>query len=160
MAKRVGPIGRFGRTTMLLWLIVGSIGFTVVDFMVFKHLNLMINIGFRFDALAHFQSVVIWRLAAEIIFDIVLLTIAIGRLHDVGQSGWWLAGLAAIPTLAVISGVSWLAMLAVIGWIALLFWPGTIGPNQYGADRLGWKSREDYEAQKRALEAEARSYSR
>nr|WP_294815528.1 DUF805 domain-containing protein [uncultured Sphingomonas sp.] len=158
--KSIWSVGRFGRGTMLLLLLAGSIGFNVVDFLAFKQLNLMINIGFRFDALPNYSHVPLWRTAAEIAFDILLLIIAIGRLHDVGRSGWWLSGLVLVPLLAVGAGLPSLALLALIGWIALLFWPGTLGPNLYGPDRLGWESREQYEAQKLALEAEAKSWSR
>lgn len=152
-------IGRYGRGTILLWLVLGSIGFNVLDFIVFKHLSLMINVGFRFDALSNYASVPVWRTAAEIAFDIALLVIAIGRLHDVERSAWWLAALVMIPLFAALIDVPAIAFLALVGWVALLFWPGTIGPNRYGPDPLGWGSREQFDAQKRALEAEAKSYS-
>ena len=89
--KSIWSVCRFGRGTMLLLLLAGSIGFNVVDFLAFKQLNLMINIGFRFDALPNYSHVPLWRTAAEIAFDILLLIIAIGRLHDIGRSGWWLS---------------------------------------------------------------------
>jgi uncharacterized membrane protein YhaH (DUF805 family) len=158
--KSIWPIGRFGRGTMFLFLLIGGIGFNALDFFAFKHLSLMINIGFRFDAFWNISYAPLWRIAAEIAFDILLLIIAVGRLHDVGRSGWWLSLLLLIPVLAVAIGLPVLAMLALFGWIALLFWPGMIGPNRYGPDRLGWGSREQYEAQKLALETEAKSYSR
>jgi uncharacterized membrane protein YhaH (DUF805 family) len=155
----VKSIGRYGRGTILLWLVLGSIGFNVLDFMVFKQLSLMINVGFRFDALSSYSTAPIWRIATEIAFDIALLVIAIGRLHDVERSAWWLSALVLIPLFAALVGAPAIALLALAGWIALLFWPGTIGPNRYGPDPLGWGSREQFEAQKRGLEAEAKAYS-
>lgn len=154
-----GVIGRQGRGTILLLLIVGSIGFAALDLLMFRRLNLMINVGFRFDALSSVGVAPLWRSAADAIFNLVLLFVAIGRLHDIDRSGWWLLGLVAIPVFAVLTGAPWIALVALAGWIALLFWPGTIGPNRFGADPGGWASREQYEAQKKALEAEARSYS-
>jgi uncharacterized membrane protein YhaH (DUF805 family) len=153
-------IGRYGRGTILLLLLVGSIGFNAVDFMVFQRLSLMLNVGFRFDALGNPAAVPAWRSAAEAAFNIILLVVAIGRLHDADKSGWWLLGLVALPIVALLIGAPSIALVALVGWIALLFWPGTIGPNRFGADRSGWASREQYDAQKATLEAEARSYSR
>lgn len=159
-SRSYAGIRRYGRGTILLLLLVGSIGFTAVDFLAFQRLSLMLNVGFRFDALGNPSGAPIWRSAADAAFNIVLLVVAIGRLHDIDKSGWWLLGLVAMPLVAVLIGAPSIALVAFVGWIALLFWPGTIGPNRFGADRSGWASREQYEAQKQALEAEARSYSR
>ena len=58
-----------------------------------------------------------------IFFALPMLMEQFKRWHDIGRSGWWIL-LNFIPYVAVIVPV-------VIGFI-----PGTVGPNDYGADPL------------------------
>lgn len=58
-------------------------------------------------------------------FTVATVMVSIRRLHDLNRSGW-LAVLQFIPIANVILG------------IYLLFFKGTYGPNEYGADPLGF----------------------
>jgi uncharacterized membrane protein YhaH (DUF805 family) len=145
------PIGRAGRGTMLLWLILGSVGFAALKFYCFHRLDLSILFGFRFEAIALPAAYPLWYVALEAIFDLALLVVVIARLHDIEKPGWWLLGLVALDAAAGLLGMAALSLVALLLWIALIFWPGTFGPNRYGKHPLGWESREQYEAQMRAL---------
>lgn len=145
------PIGRAGRTTMLLWLLLGSVGFNALNFYLFNRLDLMLELGFSFRAIFHPDRFPPWYLAVEVAFNLALVVVAIARLHDIERPGWWLLGVLALAGAARLPGLSFLAMVAILLWIALIFWPGTFGRNRYGKDPLGWESREQYEAQMQAL---------
>ncbi|MEN2712925.1 DUF805 domain-containing protein [Sphingomonas sp. NPDC092331] len=146
------PIGRAGRGAMFLWLMLGSLGFTAIKFFAFRQVALgSIQLGFRSEAIAHPTFFPLWYVALEAAFDLALLVVAIARLHDIGKPGWWLFGFVALAALASLPGLGVLLLVALVLWIALLFWPGTFGPNAYGPHPLGWESREQYEAQMRAL---------
>lgn len=136
---------------MFLWLLLGSIGFGALKFALFLRLDMGIELGLRFEAIAHPGHFPAWYAALEAVFDLALIVVAIARLHDIDRSGWWLAGIAGIGSAAVWAILGPLYVLSLILWLALLFWPGTFGPNRYGAHPLGWESREQYEAQMRAL---------
>lgn len=150
------PIGRAGRGTMLGWLVLGSVGFSIVQWFAFQRLDLSIKLGFRADAISHFDVFPFWYPALELLFDIGLIVVAIARLHDIGKSGWWLATIAAAAVLATITGSGAIGLMIIVAWLALLLWPGTFGANEFGADRLGWESREQYEAQMQELRESAR----
>lgn len=145
------PIGRTGRGGMFLWLILGSLGFAAIKFFAFRQVDLHILLGFRFEALISAALLPLWYVALEIAFDAALVVVAIGRLHDIDKPGWWLAALVGLAALSAVPGLGLLVLVALALWLALLFWPGTFGPNRYGAHPLGWESREQYEAQMRAL---------
>jgi uncharacterized membrane protein YhaH (DUF805 family) len=151
------PIGRAGRTVLFFWLLLGSLGFAAVKFRVFGMLDLSPHLGLRLDALARPELYPLWYLALELLFDLALAVVAIGRLHDMDKPGWWLAGLVAptgmvaLTRLAGLPGAGLLGLVLLPFWLALLAWPGTFGRNRYGADPLGWESRAQYEAQMQAL---------
>lgn len=151
MIRLKRPIGRLTRSKLLLWLLVGSLGFALLDWFAFSRINLMLNPGFQLDAIRSFHDVLVWRVVLEVLYNAVLTVAAIARLRDVSRSGWWLLGLIMLPV-AVAAGASPVVGLVVLaGWLALLFMPGTIGPNRYWPDPRGWKSREHFDAQARAL---------
>ena len=137
---------------MLACLILGSVGFIFADLQLSGRLRLTLDLGFQWRALRDIANAPLWRIAAEVVYDLVLIYLAVGRLHDISRSGWWLAALAALPFAGLAIGLPEIGAVTIIGWLALVFWPGTIGPNAYGGDPRGWKSREQYEAQKAALE--------
>lgn len=147
------PIGRGGRGAMLAWLVIGSLGFGLLNWFAFHRLDLTINLGFR---LSRFGSLPIWYHGLELFFDLALVAVAVARLHDIGKSGWWLAIIAAGALLANVTGSGAISMLILAMWLALLVWPGTLGPNPFGADPKGWKSREHYETQMRELAEQAK----
>jgi uncharacterized membrane protein YhaH (DUF805 family) len=150
-AQRFFPIGRCTRGRIVALLIVGSIGTFAADFAATGRVELMLNLGFRFDALSDPANYAWWRIAAEAVFGLILVYAAVGRLHDISRPGWWLAILLALPFAGETIGLPELAFVSLIGWLALIFWSPTIGPNAYGADPRGWKSREQFETQQAAL---------
>ena len=88
--------------------------------------------------------------------DFAFLWIAVRRFHDQDRPGW----LALIPTLVALPYAAGLdvpeplgpiVLLVLILWLVALFLPGTFGPNRYGPDPRGWRSREHYLEQQRAL---------
>ncbi|MDQ0251206.1 uncharacterized membrane protein YhaH (DUF805 family) [Sphingomonas kyeonggiensis] len=146
------PIGRAGRGTMFLWLLLGSLGFSAIKFLVFHRIDIgAIQLGLRSEAIAHPTAFPLWYVALEAAFDLALLVVAIARLHDIGKPGWWLFGFVALAALSALPGLGFLILVGLILWLALLFWPGTFGPNAYGPHPLGWESREQYEQQMREL---------
>ncbi|KGB53454.1 putative membrane protein [Sphingopyxis sp. LC81] len=151
LVRRFFPVGRCTRGRLFALLILGSIGTFAADFATTGRVELMLNLGFRFDALSDPASYAWWRVAAEVVFGLVLVYMAVGRLHDIARPGWWLALLVALPYAGEAVGLPELAFVSLILWLALIFWSPTIGPNAYGADPRGWKSREQYDAQQAAL---------
>ncbi|HEY1146511.1 DUF805 domain-containing protein [Allosphingosinicella humi] len=147
------PIGRAGRGVMLMWLVMGSLGFGVLNWFVFHRLDPTINLGFR---LSRFGNLPIWYYGLELLFDLALIAVAVARLHDIGKSGWWLAVIVAGALLASVTGSGAIGLLVFAVWLGLLLWPGTLGPNAFGADPKGWKSREQYETQMRELTEQAK----
>ena len=148
---RLFPVGRCTRGRLIAILILGSVGTMAADYASFGRVELLLNLGFRFEALSNPLDYPLWRVAAEGVFGLVLAYMAVGRLHDISRPGWWLALLVALPFIGDAVGLPEIAFLSLIGWLALLFWSPTIGPNIYGADPRGWKSREQYDAQQAAL---------
>jgi len=75
----------------------------------------------------------------------VQICLTVKRLHDLNKSGWWLVGAMAVSFVAgAITGMGDIMALVAIALnvlllvygLWLLFWPGTVGDNQYGPDPL------------------------
>lgn len=145
------PIGRLTRSDTFFAVLLLNIAFIAIDWFAFKRINLMLNFGFRFDAIIHPEHLPIWRLALELIANLALGAIAIARLHDASYSARFLIGIIALSIVSMIPSAGSLALIALIGWIVIFFLPPSIGPNQFGADPRGWKSREHFEDQQRTL---------
>lgn len=143
---------RISRTNLLTFVVVANLGITALDFFVLHSLGgLFLNFGVRLDALVAFRTAPLWRIGIEAAYDVVLIILAVARLHDFGKPGWWLAILAALPLAGAVGLGTAPAMIALIGWLAMFFWPGDVGPNAFGPDPRGWQSREHFEQQQRAL---------
>ena len=61
------------------------------------------------------------------------------RLHDIGWSGWWVAGVfslsLAASAMAAYEALAWMPLVSAAGFLALLALcalPGQKGPNRYG----------------------------
>ena len=145
------PVGRVSRGDFFFWLLGINIVFGALDWWAFGRLNLALNLGIRFDALQHFDALPVWRTLLEVGLNLLLAALAIARLHDASYSERWLivpVGLAMASMLPFAGG---LAAIALFTWIAIFFLPPSIGPNRYGPDPRGWKSREHFEQQQRDL---------
>ncbi len=83
-----------------------------------------------------------WLLAVLIfplaIFQYVVITLLlIGRVHDLGYSGWYVAGWYALSFIGQFFGEVVALILGIIDVIViliLLFKRGTVGPNRFGND--------------------------
>lgn len=135
---------RATRGVMLAWLLVGSVGLSALDWLAFGRIDLTLHLGLRIEWVDPW-----WRAALLTAYDVLLLTVAAARLHDLSLGGWWLLVLLGVAALAVAVPAVGLVMLVL--WFALLLWPGTIGPNRFGPDPRGWESREHYERQRAEL---------
>lgn len=151
------PIGRVSRNTMFAWLFLSSVAFALIDWWAFRSLNLNINFGFRTDAIERIGALPFWRISIEIGFNVALTMVAVARLHDASYSARWLIAIFALTFVSVLAHVGSLAFIALIAWIAIIFLPPSIGPNRFGADPRGWRSREHFEAQQQELSAQDKS---
>lgn len=150
------PIGRLSRNDFFFWLLGINIIFGAVDWWAFGRLNLTLNLGIRFDALQHLAVQPVWRTLLEVAVNLLLAALAIARLHDASYSARWLAvsvGLAAASQLPFAGS---LAAIVLLSWIAIFLLPPSTGPNRYGPDPRGWKSREQFEEQRRDLAAQSK----
>jgi uncharacterized membrane protein YhaH (DUF805 family) len=57
-----------------------------------------------------------------------LITLAVRRFHDIGQTGWFVLIFAAVGIIPLIG------LFAYVIQFAMLAMPGTEGPNKYGPD--------------------------
>jgi uncharacterized membrane protein YhaH (DUF805 family) len=149
MGALTWPIGRMSRSNAFFGLILLSVSFIVIDWLTFQRLNLMLSFGFRFDAISNFESVPVWRVAFECATNLLLCIGAIARLHDASYSAKWLVAVLAFSLLSLVPFASSLAFVSLIAWMAIIFFPPSIGPNRFGADPRGWKSREHFDDQQR-----------
>lgn len=151
MMSRFYPVGRCTRGRIIGLLVVISIAKFFADFSAYGRMEFMLNLGFGFEALTDPFNYPAWRVAAEAAFSLILAYMAVGRLHDISRPGWWLAVIVALPYVGEAIGLPAIAFVSLIAWLALIFWSPTIGPNAYGPDPRGWKSREHYDAQQATL---------
>ncbi|WP_173207028.1 DUF805 domain-containing protein [Sphingopyxis sp. BSNA05] len=140
---------RIGRFNYLIFLLILSLAWVGIEFQIFGRLNLMLNLGFRSDP-ANWDSQDIRLTALQIISDGLLALFTVRRLHDANRSGWFLS--VAIIGLVLASYVHIGFVIAVVICVlVILFLPSTIGPNKYGPDPRGWKSREQFDEQEKML---------
>jgi len=145
------PIGRLSRGDFFFWLIGINIIFTSVDWWAFGRLNLALNLGIRFEALQHFAILPIWRTLLEIALNLILAALAIARLHDASYSARWLTVTVGLAVTSMLPSASGLAAISLFAWLAIFVLSPSIGPNRYGPDPRGWKSREQFEQQQKDL---------
>lgn len=145
------PIGRISRGDFFFWLLGTNILLSAVDWWALGRLNLTINLGFKFEAIQHYDAIPVWRTLLEIVLNLLLAALATARLHDASYSARWLIALVGLAMASVFPFASALAAIALLRWIAIFFLPPSIGPNRYGSDPRGWKSREQFEQQQRDL---------
>ena len=152
--RNLGLLGRTSRTTIISFLILCLFGAVVLWFgqlVLFKE---------RPELLA---LVVLARPWIPLVLSLIFLRLSVRRINDQDRPGWIALvaaalGLVIVPTgfgIAFTAPILPLppaaALLLVVGYLVVLFLPGTIGPNSYGPDPRGWRSREHYLEQQRAL---------
>jgi uncharacterized membrane protein YhaH (DUF805 family) len=140
LPRRLGLMGRTSRSTLVGFLVAGALVGLVVWFVLLGRLR---GVTDPFAAAAAMPPWLPWL---QLALDLVFLWLAARRFHDQDRPGW----LALVPTalgVAVALGLpvpGSIALLVLLGILVALFLPGTIGPNRYGADPRGWRSREHY----------------
>jgi uncharacterized membrane protein YhaH (DUF805 family) len=139
--------GRWGRLNRIRYFGYGSlaglvwlISLVIVLLLAFGGLSALDanNLGGMWGALLliiPFYLALVW----------VQICLTVKRLHDLNKSGWWLVGAMAVSFVAgAITGMGDIMALVAIALnvlllvygLWLLFWPGTVGDNQYGPDPL------------------------
>ena len=106
----------------------------------------MLELGFR-TRLGLIGSEPATITLARAVSDALLLWFAIRRVRDTNHPGWWALALPALPLVLGFVG----ALVSLAGIIALFVMPGTVGPNRFGPDPRGWKSREQFDEQQSRL---------
>ena len=140
LLRRLGLRGRTSRSTLVGFLVAGILIGLVVWFVLLGRLR---GVTDPFAAAAAMPPWLPWL---QLGLDLAFLWLAVRRFQDQDRPGW----LALVPTalgVAVALGVpvpGSVALLLLLGILVGLFLPGTIGPNRYGPDPRGWKSREHY----------------
>jgi uncharacterized membrane protein YhaH (DUF805 family) len=147
MLRRTGLLGRTTRTNLLAYLIaVAALNVALFLFAV-TTLRAPAPSAARIDAL-HALALANPLLAAA---DALLcLWLTARRFHDQDRTG--LLALAPSALLLVTMFVPlppFLLLLLVIAFFVALFLPGTVGPNHFGPDPRGWRSRAHYEEERR-----------
>jgi uncharacterized membrane protein YhaH (DUF805 family) len=145
------PIGRISRSNFFFWLLGVNALLSALDWWAFGRLNLTLNLGFRFEAVQQYNAIPVWRTLLEVLLNLLLAALAVARLHDASYSARWLIALVGLAIASAFPFASALAAIALLGWVAIFFLPPSIGPNRYGRDPRGWKSREQFEQQQRDL---------
>ncbi|MDZ4373148.1 MAG: DUF805 domain-containing protein [Phenylobacterium sp.] len=83
----------------------------------------------------------------QLILPWALLFQTIRRLHDLGLSGWWIAGSVIAEVLLAIARQSFpdqvwpYLAVSLFPWACLLLaivWPGSTGPNRFGPPPATW----------------------
>jgi uncharacterized membrane protein YhaH (DUF805 family) len=76
--------------------------------------------------------------------EIALIVLCVPRLHDIGQSGWWVGGmiiaeiavmiaaLASLPEDQALAVLGLFGLLILVGLVVLGALPGQPGPNRFG----------------------------
>ena len=153
IARRFGLVGRTSRTTMINFLILCLFGAVILWFVGLVEWRQPGRAGPWLEWLPYLQIASIF----------VFLWLSIRRFHDQDRSGWIAVAAAALGILVVPTGFG-VAVTApllpmpdfvtaplMIAYVVALCLPGTIGPNRYGPDPRGWKSREHFLEQQREL---------
>ncbi|MEA3016554.1 MAG: hypothetical protein QOI38_1276 [Sphingomonadales bacterium] len=145
--RRIGLLGRTTRTNLLAYLLaVAALNVALFLFAV-TTVRASAPSAARIEAL-HALALANPLLAAA--DSLIFLWLAARRLHDQDRPGW----LAMVPTAAGLLASFLpippaLLLLLLIAFVVALFLPGTLGPNRYGPDPRGWRSRRHYEEERR-----------
>lgn len=149
-----GLLGRTSRTTMVNFLILCLFGAAALWF------GQLVLWREQPRLLALLQP---WRPLLGLLLTLAFLWLSVRRINDQDRPGSVALAAAALGLVVVPTGFGIavrapivplpveVALALILGYIVLLCLPGTVGPNRYGPDPRGWKSREHYLEQRRAL---------
>jgi uncharacterized membrane protein YhaH (DUF805 family) len=152
LARRLGLLGRTRRSTLVHYLILCLVAGVIVWF------GQLVLIREQPSLLLLWLPLRPW---VGLALSLVFLWLSVRRFNDQDRPGWialiaGALGLVVVPTglgiavtMPVLPMPPAIALILVVGYLIALFLPGTIGPNRYGADPRGWKSREHFDRQRR-----------
>lgn len=145
--RRLGLLGRTTRTRLLAYLIVVAVLNVAWFLFAVETVRAHAPSPARIVAVNSFALASPFLTAAD---NLIFLWLAARRFQDQDRPGWLALApsgfllamfLARLPPL--------LALLGLVAFVIALFLPGTVGPNRYGPDPRGWRSREHYEEERR-----------
>jgi uncharacterized membrane protein YhaH (DUF805 family) len=147
LLRRTGLLGRTTRTNLLAYLIVVLVLNIAIFVFTVGTLRAPAPSAGRVTA---FHALAFANPLLALADNLIFLWLAARRFQDQDRPGW----LALVPTGAMLVAMfvpypPALALLIVLGFLIALFLPGTLGPNRYGPDPRGWRSREHYEEERR-----------
>lgn len=143
---------RMGRGDFFFGILAATVLWNVGLFLIYGKISLNFSLGLKTDL----DLIGSWPLlvtALSIVCDALLIWFVIRRLRDAGYPGWYALGFLIFPILSALVGSSIGLVLTLIGLIALFFIPGEIGPNRFGPDPRGWKSKSQYDEQQERLKS-------
>ena len=145
--RRLGLLGRTTRTNLLAYLIVVAALNVALFLFAITTARSAAPSAARMEAL---QALALANPLLAAADNLIFLWLAARRFQDQDRPGWLaLAPSAFLLFVLVIPLPSPVALLGMIAFVIALFLPGTIGPNRYGPDPRGWRSREHYEEERR-----------
>lgn len=148
------PIGRISRGHFFFWLLGIEILLSTLERWGYSRPKLTLDVGFRFTAIHHYDAFPVWQTLLDIVLNLLFAVLATARLHDASYSGRWVIALVGLAMASMFAFTSSLGAIALLGWIAIFVLPPSIGPNRYGPDPRGWKSRDHFEQQQKELAAQ------
>ena len=145
LLARLGLLGRSTRTAIFGYLVACLLASVALWFLALGALREQVLRG----AAVPIAQLPEWVLYVQAAFALALLWLSVRRFQDQDRPGW----IALAPYAA--SALVWAGLPEILGglvWLAFLIGlilPPTIGPNRYGPDPRGWKSRDHYLQQQR-----------
>jgi uncharacterized membrane protein YhaH (DUF805 family) len=144
--RNSGPRGGSGAEIFLFSIVGLNLAFLATQYWLSGGIELMLQFGFR-STISGITTLPPTLIALRAAFDAALLWCVIRRLRDAGLTGWISLAALALPLALGSAG----AFVTMLGLISLFVIPGTIGPNKFGPDPRGWRSREHYDEHRERL---------
>ncbi len=145
--RRVGLLGRTTRTNLLAYLIVVALLNVAIFMFAVATVRAPAPSAARIEAL---HALALANPLLAIADNLIFLWLAARRFQDQDRPGWLALAPSAFLALAIFVPLPpLLVLLFLIGFVVALFLPPTLGPNRYGPDPRGWRSREHYEEERR-----------
>ncbi|HEX8363991.1 MAG TPA: DUF805 domain-containing protein [Allosphingosinicella sp.] len=144
--RRLGLLGRTTRTNLLAYLIL------VAALNVALFLFAITTVRSAAPSAARIEALQALALANPVLAaadNLIFLWLAARRFQDQDRPGWLALAPSAFLLVVLLVPLPPVALLGLIAFVIALFLPGTIGPNRYGPDPRGWRSREHYEEERR-----------
>jgi uncharacterized membrane protein YhaH (DUF805 family) len=141
LLTRLGLKGRSTRTALLGYFVFSALASVVLWFVVLARMRDSAESG----GSPSIGLLPLWVVYLQIAFALAWLWLSIRRFHDQDRPGWLaLIAPALYAFSALVFTLPYVAELLPLALLVGLLLPPTIGPNRYGPDPRGWKSREHW----------------